>query len=73
MRIIIRKIFHAGYHHASDFKSRVSVHVAVYHSSDLIGYYQEGVKKFPRKLFPKRNFNKKGLTLKAYMGDKGHE
>lgn len=45
----------------------------VYHSSDLIGYYQEGVKKFPRKLFPKRNFNKKGLTLKAYMGDKGHE
>lgn len=72
MRIIIRKIFHAGYHHASDFKSHV--HVAqVYHSSDLVGYYQEGVKKFPRKLFPKRNFNKKGLTLKAYMGDKGHE
>ena len=59
---------------ASDFKSRVcGSKYDAYHSSALIGYCQEGVKKIPRKLFPKRNFNEKGLTLRNYMGDKGPE
>lgn len=59
---------------ASDFRSRVCGSTCdVYHSSALIRYYLEGVKKIPRKLFPKRNFNKKELTLRAYMGDKGPE
>lgn len=36
----------------------------VYHSSDLIGYYQEEVEKIPRKLFSKKKNYQEIVTLR---------